>query len=149
MHQLHWKSGNSHIFFWQLLGCQTGSHSLLFQPLAASALSFSALFCGVSPPAHRSPSLGCFGSCEKWRSKPDKPRFNGRGWGGERQGWGPSSLEEADTVLGNKLLWGGGRMWKIVKGHLKSPEGARESMLGVKANFQARKLRNLDWITEW
>jgi len=40
-------------------------------------------------------------------------------------------------------------MWKIIKEHLKSPEGARESMLRVKANLQGRKFRNLGWITEW
>lgn len=49
---------------------------------------------------------------------------------------GPNSLEKSDTVLGNKHLWGGGRMWKIMKEHLKSPEGARENMLRVKASLQ-------------
>lgn len=52
-------------------------------------------------------------------------------------------MEKSDAVLGNKHLWGGGRMWRIMKEHLKSPEGARESMLRVKASLQGQKFRNL------
>lgn len=49
-------------------------------------------------------------------------------------------MEKSDAVLGNKHLWGGGRMWRIMKEHLKSPEGARESMLRVKASLQGQSL---------
>lgn len=68
-----------------------------------------------------------------------------------REDWAvdPAPWIKADTFLGNKYPWGGGRMWKIMKEHLKSPEGTRESMLRVKANLQGRKFRNLGWITEW
>lgn len=47
-----------------------------------------------------------------------------------------AQLFGSDTVLGNKHPWGGERMWKIMKEHLKSPEGAKESMLGVSAILQ-------------
>lgn len=67
---------------------------------------------------------------------PDKPCFIGRVWGGRILECGHNSLEKSDTVLGNKHPWGGGRMWKIMEEHLKSPEGARESMLRVKASLQ-------------
>lgn len=40
-------------------------------------------------------------------------------------------------------------MWKIMKEHLKPPEGAKEIMLRVKANLQGRKFRNVGWIMEW
>jgi len=69
--------------------------------------------------------------------------------GGEDWAVAPAPWKRLTTVLGNKHPGGGGRMWKIIKEHLKSPEGARESMLRVKANLQGRKFRNLGWITEW
>lgn len=71
------------------------------------------------------------------------------GGGGGRLVSGPSSLEKVDTALGNNHPWGGGRMWEITKERFKSPEGAKERMLRVKADLQGRKFRNLGCVMKW
>lgn len=66
---------------------------------------------------------------------------------GERKDWpaAPAHWERLTLLWEiNKHLWGGGRMWKIIKERVKSPEGARESMLRVKAELHGIKFKNLD-----
>lgn len=83
-------------------------------------------------------------------SKPDKNCILSKEDGGKDWAVDPAHWERLTLFWEiSKHPQGGGRMWKIIKEHVKSPEGVRESMLRVKAHLQGRKLKNLGWITEW